>query len=393
MKKISLTLVVSFLFTTLYAQSKFIFTNKTNLECLPVQDQGNSGTCWCFSSTSFFESEMIKNGIKTPPNLSEMFIVRYNYLDRAIKYVMLQKNMTFSQGSYFWDNFSIMKNYGLMPEEAYPNTLNEETLINHSDLETELKNFADSVANENNKELNPKWIDDYNLLLDKYFGVVPDTFEYKGKNYTPLKFANEVCKLKYEDYIQITSFSHHDFYKFFALEIPDNWRWSLFLNVKIDDLTDIIDNSLALGHTVLWASDVSEDGIDFRRGYALLPGIYLEGKTPTDIDKFKKLPIKEQLKQSERLMRPGLEINVSQQSRQEDFNCRKTTDDHGMQIVGTATDQKGNKFYKVKNSWGEIGNYKGYFYVSEKFVKAKTTGILVHKDCCKEFLKKAETEF
>ena len=190
-----------------------------------------------------------------------------------------------------------------------------------------------------------------------------------------------------------TSFSHHDFYKYIALELPDNWRWGLFLNVKIDDLITVIDNSLASGHTVLWASDVSEEGFDYRRGYALLPGISTDNLTKKQIEDFQKLPPEKQLSKAKRLTHPGLEISVTQESRQKDFENRNTTDDHGMQIIGTATDNDGNKYYKVKNSWGKTNNYDGYFYVSQNFVKAKTTGLLVHKDACRDFLKNAVPEF
>jgi bleomycin hydrolase len=393
MKRIFLSFLAGVSFLTLSAQNKFVFKDKISLECPEVQDQEYSGTCWCFSSMSFLESEMIKNGIKNPPNLSEMFVVRYNYLDRAKRYVMLHGNMTFSQGSYFLDNLQVMRDYGLMPESAYPNLKADETVIDHSLLESELKQFADSVAAESNEVINPDWVSAYNSLLDKHFNPLPETFEYEGKTYTPKTFATEFCKLRYDDYIQVTSFSHHGYYKFFPLELPDNWRWSMFLNVKTDDLITIIDNSLSGGHTVVWASDVSEDGFDYRRGYALLPGVYTEKMTKKEIEDFKKLPVEEQAAKSERLTRPGLEISVTEESRQKDFINRKTTDDHGMQIVGTAVDQKGNKFYKVKNSWGKTGSYDGYFYVSENFVKAKTTGLLVCKESCREFLKKAETEF
>ena len=358
MKKIFFTLAASLCLVTSYAQSSGEFSDKINLDCLEVQDQGYSGTCWCFSSMSFLETEMMKNGIKNVPNLSEMYVVRYNYLDRAKKYVMLHGNMTFSQGSYFWDNIAVMRDYGLVPEEAYPNTKTEGMGINHSDMEQELKRYIDSVADESNKFIDTAWVDGYNALLDKYLGKVPESFSFDGKTYTPESFAKNYCGLNPEDYIQVTSFSHHGFNTFFPLELPDNWRWSMFLNVKIDDLITVIDNSLAQGHTVLWASDVSEDGFNYYKGVAVLT-----------------------------------EDGVTQESRQKDFINRKTTDDHGMQIVGTAVDKNGGKFYKVKNSWGKGNAYRGYLYVSEDFVKAKTTGLLVNKECCKEFLETAKTEF
>ncbi|MBO4771238.1 MAG: hypothetical protein J5595_01735 [Bacteroidales bacterium] len=231
-------------------QDRFKFVDSLRLDCPSVQDQQMSGTCWCFSTMSFIESEMMHNGNPNPPNLSEMYVVRQNYIDRAQKHVMLHGKMNFGQGSYFHDNMSIINKHGIVPEEAYPNTLGEGG-INHYPLERRLTQFVDSVADNNLKKIDPAWIDAYTDILDSYLGTVPETFQYDGKTYTPQSFAKEVVKLNINDYVQVTSFSHHEFGKYCVLELPDNWRAGKFLNVTIDDLIAIIDASLAKGHTVL----------------------------------------------------------------------------------------------------------------------------------------------
>lgn len=379
MKKNILTSLAAILLTA-SASAQFKFTDIVRLPCMAIQDQAFSGTCWCFSSMSFIESEMMAQGIQNPPNLSEMYVVRQNYIDRAQKHVMLHGKMNFGEGSYFLDNFIVARQYGLMPESAYPNTLPKENSINHSILASKAERFADSVANDNNKKLNLEWLNNYTSLINQYLPAPPEKFEYNGKEYTPQSFLKEVVKLDPNNYIQVTSFSHHEFYKTCILELPDNWRWEPFFNVKVDDLTAIIDTSLAMGHTVLWAADVSENGFNSSKGYALLPGINPKNMKPNDIEAYKAMTPEKQLLNSRTLASPGIEMNVTQESRQTDFLNRNTTDDHGMHLIGAAKDQNGNKFYIVKNSWGNTNQYGGYIYVSVNYVKAKTTGILVNKD-------------
>ncbi len=374
------------------AQDKFGFKDVIRLDCPAVQDQQMSGTCWCFSSLSFIESEMMHNGVKNPPNLSEMFIVRQNYIDRAIKHVMLHGKMNFGQGSYFHDNTVIIRRHGIVPESAYPNTLPGEPIIMHYRLEMDLKHYIDSVADDSKKKISTDWLDGYNAILDQYLGKVPETFEYEGKTYTPETFAQEVVKLNMSDYVEVTSFSHHDFGKLCVIELPDNWRDGLFLNVRLDEMMAIIDTSLAMGHTVLWAADVSEKGFSHDNGYALLPGINPAGMKTADIENFKKLPPEKQILRARTLSAPGIEVNVTQESRQTDFLNRNTTDDHGMHLIGTARDSRNNKYYIIKNSWGEGNKYQGYFYASENYVRAKTTGILVHKSACGTLLENATIE-
>ncbi len=373
-------------------QDKFGFKDDIRLECPAVQDQQMSGTCWCFSSTSFLESEMMHNGNPNPPNLSETFIVRQNYIDRAIKHVMMQGHMNFGQGSYFHDNTIIISKHGIVPESAYPNTVEGSSYISHYGLENALTHYVDSVADKGNKRISNDWLDGYIAILDHYLGKAPEQFEYEGKTYTPLTFAKDVVKLNMNDYVEVTSFSHHEFGKLCIMELPDNWRNGIFLNVKLDDMMAIIDASLAQGHTVLWAADVSEKGFSHDNGYAILPGINPVGMKSTDIDKFKKLPPEKQVLRARTLNAPGVEINVTQESRQKDFLNRNTTDDHGMHLIGTAHDSRNNKYYIVKNSWGDSSKYKGYFYASENYVRAKTTGILVHKSACGKLLEDATIE-
>lgn len=355
----------------------FEFSDVVRLRCADVQNQGQSGTCWCFSTMSFLESEMIANGVETPPNLSEMFAVRNNYIDRAVKYVMLAGNMTFAEGSYFWDVIAVSKRDGLVPESAMPNYKAGERQINHSRLVEATRRFADSVARISNMAINPGWVGDYTRLLDSYLPDVPSQFDYQGNTYTPKSFADSVCRLDFDDYVQITSFSHHEFNKYCMLEIPDNWRWSRFLNVPVEDLTAIIDTALQMGRTVLWAADVSESGFDAFRGYATLPGVV--PTTQKAKDDFLALSYDMQVRKAHSLFRPGVELPVTQETRQIDFLNKKTTDDHGMHIIGSAVDQDGNGYYIVKNSWGRTGKYDGYFYVSKAYVRAKTTGLMVNK--------------
>ena len=395
MKKIVSTIIIAASIAATahtQAQDKFGFKDSLRLDCPAVADQQMSGTCWCFSSTSFLESEMMHNGIKNPPNLSETFIVRQNYIDRAIKHVMLHGKMNFGQGSYFHDNTTIIRKHGIVPESAYPNTVEGDSYINHYPLEKELTKYVDSVANDNNKKISTDWLDGYNAILDKYFGPVPQTFEYEGKSYTPETFAKEVVKLDMNDYVEVTSFSHHEFGKYCVIELPDNWRGARFLNVTLDDMMAIIDASLAQGHTVLWAADVSEKGFSHDKGFALLPGINPAGMKDADIKAFQQLPPEKQILRARTLGAPGIEVTVTQESRQIDFLNRNTTDDHGMHLIGVAHDIKGNKYYIIKNSWGASSKYKGYFYASVNYVKAKTTGILVHKSACGKLLDDATWE-
>ena len=233
------------------------------------------------------------------------------------------------------------------------------------------------------------WQNGFNGILDAYFGKIPTEFTYKGKTYTPQSFAKELG-LTANNYISLTSYTHHPFYQPFALEVPDNWRWALSYNLPLDELMKTIDNAINEGYTVAWATDVSEVGFT-RSGIAVIP----DEDAPENIgsdqahwlglsQNARNMALKAKLEAG-----PIKERNITQEMRQTAFDNYETTDDHGMQIYGIAKDQFGNKYYMVKNSWGNSGNYNGLWYVSEAFVKYKTMSIVINKNAMpKEIAKK-----
>lgn len=307
--------------TTTDSTKTFIFTDVISLPTTSVKDQNKSGTCWCFAGTSFYENEIRKNGGDSL-DLSEMFTVRQCYRDKAERYVRMYGQTNFGAGGSIMDLPYVWKRYG----------------------------------------------------------AVPETFEYKGKTYTPKSYA-ESLPLKVDDYVPVTSFSHHPYYETFAVEVPDNWLWAQYYNVPLDELKAIIDNSLAKGHTLVWAADVSEGGFKWTKGVAPMPKGKNEGDMDgTELSRWVKLSDKERVNDKYNFEGPVAEIEVTPELRQKMFDSQETTDDHGMEIVGTAVDQFGNKYYKVKNSWDTNQVYDGFFYVSEPYLLAKTMDILVHRD-------------
>ncbi len=355
-------------------KGEFVFETLVDLEATPVKDQGSSGTCWSYATTSFVESEMIRNG-KEPVDLSEMFTVRMVYLDKAEKYVRLHGHLNFAQGGALPDVLYVLKKYGAMPYEKY-NGLNYGTDRNkHSELEALLKAQLDQVIKNPNGKLTKSWRIAFVATLDAYLGEVPETFEWEGKTYTPRSFADEYVGVNADDYVQITSFSHfqpNPYYKEVTIQVPDNWTWGTSYNVPLNEMMETLDNSLNKGFSVSWATDVSEKGFSLKNGLAILP---------LDVSKEAR---------KEMFKGPKPEIMVSEESRQEEYDNYSTSDDHGMQITGMVKDQVGTVYYMVKNSWGERANANrtGYIYASESFVKAKTISILVHKDAVPKSLKK-----
>jgi bleomycin hydrolase len=364
------------------------FTTVKELPHTSVKDQYRSGTCWAFSGLSFLESEMLRMG-KPKVNLSEMFVVYHCYIDKAIKTVRLHGNLNFGPGGAFHDVTYVLKNYGIVPDSVYAGLNYGEKKHVHGEMDDVLKGIVDAVIENKNKKLSTAWEESVTGTLDAYLGDLPTKFEYKGKDYTPKTFANEYCGLNPDDYVEITSFTHHPFYSKFKLEVPDNWEWDEVYNVPLDEMMKIIDNSLNTGYTVAWAADVSEKGFSTsKKGVAVVPDADVKDMTDSELSKWEKLTAKEKSEQLYKLDKPGKEKHITQEMRQEAFDDWQTTDDHGMHIIGLAKDQNGTMYYKVKNSWGDYNAWDGYFYASKPYVRYKTTCIMVNKNAIPQDIRK-----
>ena len=357
----------------------FVFTDVKVNPTTSVKDQNKSGTCWSFSGLSFLEDELLKNG-KGEYDLSEMYVARQCYIDKAINFVRYYGKTNFGEGGGLLDIPYVYNKYGMMPESVYDGLEYGEEKHDHGELAAVLTAYLNEVVKNPNKKLSTAWLKGYIGILDAYLGEVPETFEYNGKTYTPKSFAQELG-LDMNDYLPVTSFTHHEFYKPFVLEVPDNWDHGLYYNVPMEELQQIVDNAIDKGYTVLWAADVSEKGFKWYDGVALMPKVDREKSMEgTELDRWVKLKDSEKEDKMYDFKGPVEEVTVTQESRQQGFDNYETTDDHGMVIVGKAVDQKGNKYYKVKNSWDSEQVYKGYFYISMPYFLAKTMSIMVNKD-------------
>ena len=365
--------------TTEKADSGFVFTDTKLVPTTSVKDQNKSGTCWSFSSTSFFEDEILRKTGKEL-DLSEMFTVRHCYADKAEKYIRMNGKLNFAQGGSCLDMPYVWDRYGIVPESVYAGLEYGEKKHSHYELEAALTGYLDGINKIPNKRPSTAWLKGFNAILDAYFGVLPETFEVDGKTYTPVTYAKSLG-LDMADYVPLTSFTHHPFYKQFGLEVADNWLWGQYYNIPLDELKAIVDNAIENGYTVLWAADVSEGGFKWNEGFAVMPKERTEADMEgTELARWVKMSDKDRAKKQFEINGPVQEIEVTQESRQEMFDRQETTDDHGMEIIGTATDQKGNKYYKVKNSWDTNQIYDGFFYVSEPYLLAKTINIIVNKE-------------
>lgn len=379
MKKLFVLSVSLLMSWSAWAQG-YQFTTVKELPITSIKNQANSGTCWSYSAMGFLESEVIRMG-KGEHDLSEMYCVRRNYADKAVKYVRVQGSLNFAQGGSFADVIETINEYGVVPQDVYEGLNYGETQNKHSELEAVLNGYVKAiVSNPNKQRISTAWEKGFNGVLDAYFGEVPANFQYQGKTYTAQEFAKSLG-LDANNYISLTSYTHHPFYKPFAIEIPDNWRWALSYNLPIDELMQVFDNAINSGYSIAWASDVSEKGFT-REGLAVLP----DEESPENIgsDQAHWLGLSQRDKdaalKTKMTAGPVKEKVYTQEERQKAFDNYETTDDHGMQIYGIAKDQNGTKYYMVKNSWGETGTYKGLWYASEPFVRAKTMSIMIHKD-------------
>ena len=334
---------------------EYTFDVKVNLEHTDVKSQDRTGTCWCFASASFIESELLRQG-KGAHNLSEMFVVNNVYFDKAQNFLLRKGKAQFGEGALAHDFLNAAGRHGMVPEEVYSGLTNGSRTHDHAEMAAVLEGMLKSIVDR--RRLSDDWDDAYRAVVNTYLGELPEEFSYQGKTYTPKSFA-ESMGFNADDYVSYTSFTHHPFGKPFVLEIPDNYSNGQFQNVPVDRLVEIIDQALAKGYTVAWDGDVSERGFSQNRGVAVLP---------------------ENPGRSDALTVPGPEKEVTQEMRQDTFLDWSTTDDHLMHLVGMAHDQNGTKYYIIKNSWGESGPHKGYLYMSEAFVRLKTVAVIVHKD-------------
>lgn len=333
----------------------------------PVKNQAKTGTCWSFATTSFVETELIRME-KGEHILSPIFNVRYTYPDKAANYVRYHGETNFGMGGQAHDVTHVIKNYGFVPDEIYNGKNINEDEHNHGELDAMLKSIVDVVTKNKGGKVTPRWKEVFESTLDIYLGVPPTEFTYQGKTYTPKSFVQSLG-FNPDDYVELTSYSHHPFYTQFELEIPDNWTEDKYYNLPIDELVKIIDYALENGYSVAWDGDVSEKEFEKKKAYAIVPAdeIADDSQKEDDDEEKNEGPIKEKI--------------ISQEMRQESFDNYTTTDDHLMHITGLAKDQTGAKFYYTKNSWGtKDRKYNGYWYMSEPYVRLKTIAIMVHKN-------------
>lgn len=353
-----------------------------------IKDQNRSGTCWCFSGISFLESEAIRiNSIKDTaayPDFSEMFVVSHSYNDRADKYIRLDGNLTFSAGSECEDVLHVVKDYGLVPQSVQSGLNYGTDKPVHGELDAATKAYIDAIKSNPNRTLSTAWKNGFKGIVDAYLGECPTNFEYNGKSWTPASYR-DFYNINPDDYVSITSFTHHPFYSKFALEVSDNWRGDQAYNVPIDEFIDALFHALENGYTATWGGDVSEAGFS-RKGHALL--LDTQNKSTAGSDQAKWVGKDDKNEKNAEASNAPVELKVTQESRQHDFDIKSTTDDHGMHAFGIAKDQYGNRYIMVKNSWGEAGNYKGIWYLSEEYAKAKALDFIVHKDALPKALKK-----
>ncbi|MFC2134215.1 aminopeptidase C [Bacteroidota bacterium] len=334
------------------------FTMLHQVETTSIKDQNKTGTCWSFATMSFLETELIRMG-KGEFDLSEMFNVRYTYPERAESYIRYHGKFNFGNGAQAHDVTYIVKNFGLVPEKVFPGKTIDPTGHNHGEMDAVLKAALDAVLQKRGGEVTPLWKEVIEETVNTYLGEVPEKFKYEGKEYTPESFRDELG-INPDDYVEFTSYTHHPFYTAVDLEIPDNFRHSLYYNVPIDDMLTIIDNAIENGYSVAWDGDVGRKHFLRDECYAVIPA--------------------EEKEEDEEITEPEVEKEIIQADRQKAFDSFDTTDDHLMHITGIAEDQNRTKFYYTKNSWGTDYKYGGFWYMSEQYVKLRTVAIMVHKE-------------
>ena len=368
--------------------NKPVFTTIKANPITSIKDQNRSGTCWAYSTISFLESEILKNSGKTY-DLCETFVVSHTYMDRAVKTVRMHGDVSFSQGGSAYDPIYCLQNYGICPEEAMalPGTPIGDSLNNYNEFFTVMTPYVEALAKSSAKKLTPAWKKGLQGIIDAYIGEKPTEFEYEGKKYTPKTFT-ESLGLNLDDYVSITSYTHHPFWKPFVVEVQDNWRWHQSYNVPIEELTRIIDNAIMEGYTIMWGGDVSEDGFT-RKGLGIAYDAKLvQNLSGSDAARWLRLPATKKSEKYDSLGVNAPELVPTQEMRQEAYDNWETTDDHGMHIYGIAKDQNGREYYMVKNSWGEYGDYKGTWYMTKAFVTYKLMDMMLNKNALPKDIRK-----
>lgn len=371
----------------MYAQeSGYQFTTVKSIKTTPVKNQAKTGTCWCFATTSFMETELLRMG-KGEYDLSEMFIVRQKYFNQTEDNYLRRGRGNIGQGSLSHTWMNAFNEVGIVPEEVYSGINYDSETHNHAELNQYINAIAATAVKL--KKRSPEYYKMFNNVLDTYLGTVPETFRHKGKEYTPKSFAASLG-LNMDDYVEITSFSHKPFYQPFAIEVMDNWEGFKQYNVPLDEMIEVMDFAINNGYTICWDGDVSEKGFSHKNGVAINPELKkVEDYAGTDRARFENMTPEQLQEEAYKFEAPCPEVNVTQEIRQEGYESFVTTDDHLMHITGIVKDQNGTKYYITKNSWGTERNSNGGFLnMSESFVRAKTVYVMVHKNAIPTALKK-----
>ena len=393
MKKITMMAVAAICTLPTMAQSSdsLVFETVIANPVTSIKNQNNSGTCWSYSSLAFLESEVLKKNPKIKDiDLCESFLVSKTYTDRADRNVRTHGDASFSQGGSFYDAIYCMANYGLIPEGnmPYPNTLYGDSLFNFTSFFPPMEAYIKAIAKSDAKKINPIWKKDVQGMIDNYFGQCPETFKYEGKTYTPQSFVKDYLKLDPADYVSLTSYTHHPFYSTFILEIQDNWRWASSYNLPLDEFMRVMDEAVKNGWTFAWGADVSEEGFSRRTGknrcVATVPDTKSNAGVGSDQSRWTGEKAGAKISEAD----GAGEKVITQEMRQLGYDNWTTTDDHGMQIYGIAKDQNGKEYFMMKNSWGEYGPYKGFWYVSKPYAAYKTMNILINKNAIPKDIRK-----
>mgnify|MGYP001291948968 CR=1 FL=1 len=333
--------------------------------CQPTKSQGNTGTCWCFSTTSFYESEVYRQTGKKV-EISEMYTVYCEYIEKARHFIEKRGKSNFDEGSEGNAVARIMKMYGAVPESEYTGLLNGRKFYDHEKMAGEMKAFLNSLKTSNawNVEAGLETI---KAIMNHYMGVPPTEFTVDGKTYTPKTYLKDYLKINPDDFVEILSYKQEPYWKQVEYRVPDNWWHSAdYYNIPLDVFMEVLKKAVKNGYSVSIGGDVSESGFSRETNCAMIPDY--------DI--------------------PSAYIN--EDARQFRFSNETTTDDHGMHLIGILENYKdsGKDWYLIKDSSsgsrnvGEDNPNFGYYFFHEDYIKLKMMGFTVHKDAVKDILKK-----